>query len=170
MEIYLTPMECLEDVMVLYQDARRFMCAHGNPNQWAMGYPDKDLIAQEIIRKQSYICVDEQEIAAVFSFIGGEDPTYRNIYDGAWLNDAPYSTVHRICVARQGKGVGAFCLQWCLARCGNLRIDTHRDNWPMQSLLKKSGFIYCGRIFLEDGTERVACQKNMLASQKPARQ
>ena len=170
MEIYLTPMERLEDVMALYQDARRFMCAHSNPDQWAAGYPGKDLIAREIAWKQSYICVDGQEIAAVFSLIGGEDPTYRKIYDGAWLNDAPYSTVHRICVAHQGKGIGAFCLQWCLVRCGNLRIDTHRDNWPMRSLLKKGGFTYCGRIFLEDGAERMAFQKNMLSFQKPARQ
>lgn len=57
------------------------------------------------------------------------------------------------------KGAGAFCLQWALAQCGNIRIDTHRDNRPMQGLLAKLGFSYCGTITIADGTERIAFQK-----------
>lgn len=47
------------------------------------------------------------------------------------------------------------------AVAGNVRIDTHRDNQPMQALLKKCGFAYCGRIFLADGSERIAFQKTL---------
>ena len=105
--------------------------------------------------------MEGETIAAVFSLIMGEDPTYAAIYDGAWLSDAPYGTVHRVCVACYGGGVGAYCLDWCLRRCGNVRIDTHRDNQPMQALLKKCGFAYCGRILLADGSERIAFQKTL---------
>ncbi len=40
-----------------------------------------------------------------FAFILGEDPTYQQI-DGAWLNDQPYGTIHRI--AGNGKIKGTF--------------------------------------------------------------
>ncbi len=159
MEFRKTKPEELDRVMALYDGARAFMQANGNPNQWVGGYPQRELIAGEIVRGNSYVCVEDGEIAAVFSLIVGEDPTYRVIYDGAWLNEESYGTVHRICVAKQGGGVGAACLQWCLERCGNIRIDTHRDNRAMQALVKKCGFTYCGRIHLANGAERVAFQK-----------
>jgi len=45
----------------------------------------------------------------------------------------------------------------------SIRIDTHEGNLPMQSALKKAGFIRCGRIFLqggaEDGDPRIAFEK-----------
>ena len=43
----------------------------------------------------------------------------------------------------------------------NLKIDTHRDNYPMQKSLKKNGFEYCGIIYLADGNERLAFQKSI---------
>ena len=159
MEIRKTLPQDLDAVMDRYAAARTFMHSHGNPNQWVNGYPQRELIAAEIEKGYSYVCMDGETVAAVFSLIEDEEPTYRVIYDGAWLDDAPYGVVHRICVARRGGGVGAFCLDWCLARCGNIRIDTHRDNAAMQALLKKCGFQYCGWITLADGAERLAFQK-----------
>ena len=50
-------------------------------------------------------------------------------------------------------------LEWCMDRCGNIRIDTHDDNLPMQHVLEKNGFIRCGRIWNEDGSPRIAYQK-----------
>ena len=43
--------------------------------------------------------------------------------------------------------------------CGNLRIDTHEKNIPMQGCLAKNGFARCGIIYLEDGDPRIAYQK-----------
>ena len=161
MEIRATREQDLERVMALYAAARTFMQQTGNPDQWREGYPPRALIAREIEQGNSFVCMEGETIAAVFSLIMGEDPTYAAIYDGAWLSDAPYGTVHRVCVACYGGGVGAYCLDWCLRRCDNVRIDTHRDNQPMQALLKKCGFAYCGRILLADGSERIAFQKTL---------
>lgn len=165
MEIRNTEKEELEQVMALYAAARDFMARSGNPNQWTNGYPQRALISGEIERGESFVCVEKGTIAAVFSLICGEEESYRTIR-GAWLNDAPYATVHRICAAKQGGGAGAFCLQWCLDRCGNIRIDTHRDNLPMQRLLKKCGFAFCGEITLQDGSERLAFQKMQTAEER----
>lgn len=159
MEIRPTTKNDLNEVMALYAAARKFMQAHGNPTQWVNGYPQKELIAREIDEGKSFVCVEDHTVAAVFSFILGDEPTYKTIYDGAWVNEAPYGTIHRICVRRHGKGAAEFCLQWCLERCGNVRVDTHRDNLPMQNLLTKCGYIYCGWIMIEDGSERIAFQK-----------
>ena len=65
------------------------------------------------------------------------DPTYAVIYDGAWPSDEPYGVVHRIASAGTVKGAGAYCLNWAFEQCQNLRIDTHKDNFVMQNLLKK---------------------------------
>ena len=94
----------------------------------------------------------------MFCYFVGDEPTYHEI-DGAWQNDAPYGVVHRIGSDGAVPGIGQFCLDWCFDRCGNLRIDTHRDNAPMRHVLEKQGFSYCGVIIIDDGSERVAYQK-----------
>ena len=75
------------------------------------------------------------------------------------MNSCPYAVVHRVPTAPDTKGIATFCLNWALEQCGNIRIDTHRDNIVMQHLLDKNGFKYCGIVYVEDGTERIAYQK-----------
>ena len=41
-------------------------------------------------------------------------------------------------------------------RYGHLRIDTHKDNIPMQKALEKNGFGRCGMIYTDDGSQRIA--------------
>ena len=82
-----------------------------------------------------------------------------DITDGDWINDSCYGVVHRITSTGNVKGAASFCLNWALEQCGNIRIDTHRDNIVMQHLLDKNGFKYCGIVYVEDGTERIAYQK-----------
>ena len=48
--------------------------------------------------------------------------------------------------------------RFCLGLCGNIRIDTHRDNRTMRHLIEKSGFARCGLIHVEDGSPRIAYQ------------
>lgn len=52
-----------------------------------------------------------------------------------------------------------FAWHGALAQCGNIRIDTHRNNIPMQKTLIKNGYRVCGTIYLENGDERIAFQK-----------
>lgn len=41
-------------------------------------------------------------------------------------------------------------------RADHLRIDTHRDNLPMQGASIKAGFERAGVVYVSDGTPRVA--------------
>lgn len=149
----------LEQILVIYDGARKFMRETGNPNQWSDHYPPRERVKQDIADGNCYVLTEDGEIAAVFCYFTGEDPTYRVIEDGAWLNDRPYGTIHRIASAGKQKGVAARCFNWAFSRCKNLRIDTHDDNKVMQHTLEKNGFIRCGRIYTEEGAPRVAFQK-----------
>ena len=86
-----------------------------------------------------------------FCFILGEDPTYLNIYEGAWLNDEPYGVIHRMAASGKRKGVSEACLNWCFEHFENIRVDTHRDNKVMQHILTKYGFQRCGIIYVKNG-------------------
>lgn len=143
----------------IYENAKRFMRESGNPDQWNSGTPNADTAREDMENGVGYVAEEDGKIVAVFMFSLDRDPTYANIYDGEWLNDEPYGVIHRIAVAEQGKGTIDVCINECFRRRQNLRIDTHRDNLPMQRALLKRGFRYCGRIFLENGDERLAYQK-----------
>lgn len=159
MQIRKTVREDLNEVMKIYADARQYMRENGNPNQWINGYPTMEMVLGDISDQSSYVCIESDGIVGVFRFTLGTDPTYIRIYEGNWLKEGPYGVIHRIASASHKKGVASFCLEWCLASCGNIRIDTHRDNYIMQNLLVKNGYTRCGIIYLEDGAERLAYQK-----------
>ncbi len=149
------------DIEAIYASARRFMRESGNMHQWINGYPNTDVINGDIEDGRLYLCVDEDEMLGVFCYFFGDDPTYAKIYEGAWKNTESYGVIHRIAVSENahGRHVAAFCFDWCYEKCKNLKIDTHRDNIPMQKALAKNGFEYCGIIYLASGDERLAYQR-----------
>lgn len=175
MEIRRTKPEELDTVMAIYGYAQQFMADNGNPNQWKKVHPPKEMIEQDIAEGKCYVGVEEEKIAAVFYFAIEEDPTYIKIVDGAWKNNRPYAVVHRVASAACAydkatdtmpipgaiavKGAAGHCLEWAAQQYDNIRMDTHRDNIPMQTLLNKCGFSYCGIIYLANGDERMAYQK-----------
>ena len=159
MEIRKTLIDDLDKVMDIYENARQYMIDNGNSNQWNNGYPYIELIKEDVAKGLSYVCVDDSQIVGVFYYGHGPDPTYLNIYEGSWINEDAYGVVHRLASVSRQKGVASFCLNWSLSQCGNIRIDTHMDNGPMQNLLDKNAFTKCGIIYLEDGAERIAYQR-----------
>lgn len=148
----------LPQIMEIYGQARSFMAQTGNPDQWGTAYPTEEMIRQDIENGKSYVKIENDDVRAVFYFAVEEDPTYGYI-DGAWKNDRPYGVIHRIAVGENGKGAAAECFRFAYELCGNLRIDTHEKNIPMQRCLDKNGFQRCGIIYLEDGDPRIAYQK-----------
>ncbi len=159
MEIRKTTLEDLGEVMTIYKKARQFMRTHDNPKQWLGGKPTRQQIEEDIAKGQSYVCIHEGKTVGVICFFIGTDPTYKEIFDGNWLNNDSYAVVHRIASSGELKGTGTFMMEWALAKHGNVRIDTHEDNYVMQNMLKKLGYTYCGNIYLENGDPRLAYQK-----------
>lgn len=161
MTIRLASAEDICEILDIYEGARVFMREVGNPNQWAGKYPDEETVKHDISERNLHVCESEGEILAVFYYREGNDPTYNVIHNVSWLNDEPYGVIHRIAVSdkARGKGVARLCFDYAFDKCGNVRIDTHRDNIPMQKALDKNGFVRCGIIYLANGDERIAYQR-----------
>ena len=139
----------------IYTCARAFMAENGNPHQWGTTRPTAEQTGKDLENGTLYVICGGKNIRGVFCFFTGEEPTYRKIYDGAWHSSRPYGVIHRIAGDGAG-GIFSAALAFCREKADYLRIDTHRDNGIMQHILQKSGFTYCGRIYLADGTERLA--------------
>lgn len=141
-------------ILKIYEDARRLMETIGNPGQWKSGYPQRELIMEDIERGRLYTVVKEAQIVGVFAFTEGPEPEYDTLR-GTWRNDAPYRVIHRL-AASGAKGVAAAVFDWAKSRTDNLRIDTHAQNAIMRHLIEKQGFHYVGDITLSDGSPRRA--------------
>lgn len=150
----------LDQIMNIYVHAKKFMDEHGNEKQWAGSNgvtPEK--ISKMISDDTLYVGEEDGILHFVFAYIQGEDPTYKVITDGAWINDNYYGTIHRLASNGTTKGVVNIVTKWALERLSSLRIDTHHDNVVMQNALAKEGFTRCGIIYLENGDPRIAYQK-----------
>ena len=87
----------IPEMLRIYDAARAAMRAAGNPTQWSGGYPTEELLRADIARGVSYVLHDlDAAPHAVFVLIAGDDPTYAHIENGAWRDDTPYATLHRV--------------------------------------------------------------------------
>lgn len=131
----------------------------GNPNQWADDYPSDNLLMEDIRHGNCLVGEKSGMPVATFVLREGNDPTYKNIYNGTWLNEQPYATIHRIASNGKTRGFLHQAVLYASFHHSNIRIDTHRDNKIMQHLLQKEGFSYCGIIKCWNGSERLAYQR-----------
>ena len=143
----------------VFEAAKGIMRADGNYEQWsAPGFPSEDLLLRDLVRGGGFVIESDESLIGYFALLPSPEPTYDRI-DGAWLTDEPYGVIHRIASYPEDHGIFAAIIDFAAARYAHLRIDTHRDNRIMQHLIEKHGFTYCGIIWLEDGTERLAYER-----------
>lgn len=144
----------------IFASARERMKASGNPYQWGDSRPPHDAILSDISHGQMYIVECTGRCVGCFALVPGDDPTYSVIYDGTWLSDEPYYTIHRIASDGSVSGLFDACLGYCLQKTSHIRIDTHADNNAMKHILKKRGFSRRGIIHLLNEDEREAYELN----------
>ena len=147
-----------ETLLSIYENARQFMAASGNPNQWDPEYPSLKILEGDMALNQSYVCEEDGKILATFMLSLDPDPTYQ-VIEGAWLNDRPYATLHRVASAGIRGGMMKIIVPWAFEICPNLRADTHECNRTMRRALEECGFQECGVIHLLDMQPRLAYQK-----------
>ena len=156
----------LPTMLKIYEHARKLMASNGNPTQWGDKFPREEVVRDDVESQRTVLLVDtvdgEERVLAQFALCPGIDPTYVNI-DGAWLDDDPYVTIHRIASSGIAKGAAKDCINWCIEHYGNVRADTHPNNKAMQHVLESNGFARCGLIQLLDrpsDTTRIAYQRH----------
>lgn len=145
------------------------MRSQGNLTQWPETYPSKEILERDISAHRSYVIESDGEIVGTFVMAIGSEPTYEVIEEGAWIDDSPYATIHRIASNGKVSGIADAALDFIkkyivtLGLC-TVRIDTHADNRKMRDWINRSGFKYCGVIHLKDGAPRIAFQLNIQPS------
>ena len=150
----------IDVILRLIEFGKQKMRSEGNDEQWTGGNPKRELLEEDIRHGHSYLIEEDDQPIATFAFIPSPEPTYAKIYEGCWLDDEkPYYVIHRIASCPGVHGIMVYILNYAFSQTDNIRIDTHRKNKTMQRAMTKNGFTYCGIIYLQDGSERLAYQK-----------
>ncbi|MDU5261662.1 MAG: GNAT family N-acetyltransferase [Clostridium celatum] len=160
-----TTVEDINNVMKIINEAKEYF-RKNRVDQWQNGYPNSDTIYNDIKKNSSYVLESENKILATAMVSFEEDKTYKKIYNGEWLNSGNYAVIHRIAVSEKvkGNGIASAIIKEVEILCkenrvNSIKIDTHKDNISMQKLLEKNDFKYCGIIYLDDESERIAFEK-----------
>ena len=151
--------------MEIIQDAQKYL-KENDINQWQNNYPNPDIINLDISKNESYVILKDDVIVGTFALSLKDDKSYALIYEGEWINRGKHSTIHRVAIHKDYKGNGLASEIIKIATkislnnfVDSIRVDTHKDNLSMQRLLEKNDFKYCGIIYLEDNSKRIAFEK-----------
>ncbi len=154
----------IKAIMEIIEDGRALLKTQGN-GQWQYGYPNEQSIRNDITNDNGYIIRDGEIIVAYFAATYYEE-AYNQLIEGSWLTNLPYMVMHRCAVRKSyhGCGIGKMLFKAfediALSRnYKSLRIDTHAGNKPMFHLLKKCGYIECGRAILPPDKDRQVFEK-----------
>lgn len=134
--------------------------------QWQDGYPNPAQIENDITNGFGFVLKIGNEIVAYAALIPNDEPAYKNI-EGEWCTKGDFLVIHRIAVAASylGKGLAKIMMQEAehyaqSLGLGSIRVDTNFDNAAMLGILRKSDFVYCGKVSMR-GKERLAFEKVM---------
>ncbi|MBI0143444.1 N-acetyltransferase [Bifidobacterium sp. W8116] len=181
-------MDDFEAIMPIYAYARKRMAETGNPRQWGDKYPLPERIREDIAGGHTMLLVDDaagmdqipedpvypepeldehkgshERIIGVFALFHDPEPDYK-VIDGSWLDDRPYTTIHRVAASGLGRHAAGDLLDWSMRRYENIRADTGLKNYAMQHILETHGFTRCGNIIMPENKEienvRVAYQRH----------
>lgn len=155
----------ISSIMNIISQAQDYFKKQGI-NQWQNNYPNSEIISNDIDNNYSYVLLKEDNVVATAAVSFDGEKTYDSIYEGQWISNNEYAVIHRIAVDNNFKGLGLSSQiiknveELCLNKgVYSIKVDTHEENLSMQRLLKKNKFQYCGIIYLENGSKRIAFEK-----------
>ena len=143
-----TDISHIDDIFAVYSAAILTMEQDGI-FQWDEFYPDKQTIAEDIVKNQMFIGLDGDEIAVCFVLNSECDAQYQN---GKWsYPDSKFNVIHRICVHPkfQNKGIATQTLKYIETFCKTngyetIRIDCFTENPYSRKLYDKAGYLVVG--------------------------
>lgn len=154
----------LKKIMEVIEDGKISLREDGI-DQWQNGLPKIDDIRENVESGQGYVYLIEDEVVA-FAFI---KEAYEKDYEPiekSFTKHEDFFTIHRLSIDRNFKNRGiaksffAEIIDFAKVRgLSSVRIDTHRDNFKVKSLIGKFGFVEIGPCFVDDGkgrSERIA--------------
>ena len=133
-------------------------------NQWQDGYPNPEIIAQDIEKGIGYVLTENENIIGYSAVLINDEPEYDNL-QGEWLSNNDFVVFHRVAIASThlGKNLSKkmidFIEEFALKNnIHSLKADTNYDNFAMMNIFDKSGFVFCGIVHFR-GSPRRAYEK-----------
>ena len=133
-------------------------------NQWQDGYPNPEVIKNDIEKKVGFVLTEHEQIIGYTAILINDEPEYANIV-GKWLTNHDFVVFHRVAIDENhlGKGLAKRMFNYIeeFARANNIwsiKVDTNFDNLPMLSIFEKLGYTYCGEVYFR-GSARRAYEK-----------
>ena len=140
-------------------------------DQWQDGYPTPESIDEDIDLGVGYVACTDCKVIGYAAIVLTGEPAYLQI-ENEWLYGKDYVVVHRLCVAKESRrsGIALELMKHAanIARKAQhyaFRIDTHRGNIRMLTMLSKLKFREVGTILYDSG-ERVAYELDLTSSDK----
>lgn len=133
-------------------------------NQWQDGYPNPDVIQNDINKETGYVLIQDDLIVGYCAVLINDEPEYANII-GEWMTNSDFVVFHRVAISESYLGQGlakkmfGFIEEIALKlNVKSIKVDTNFDNGPMLYLFEKLGYTYCGEVYFR-GSPRRAFEK-----------
>lgn len=133
-------------------------------NQWQDGYPNPDVVQNDIEKGQGYVLTEGETIIGYSAVLINDEPAYAAI-DGKWLTNDDFVVIHRIAISEKhlGKGFAKMIIKYVedFAISNNIysvKADTNFDNIAMMKAFENLGYTLCGEVFFR-GSPRKAYEK-----------
>lgn len=151
-------------IINIIEEAKEYLKLN-NIDQWQNNYPNKNTIAQDIMMNEAYIVYLDEIACAYFMLSYQKESSYDEVIEGAWSNNEDYAVIHRLAIAKEFRGQGLATKiferieEEVSLNSKQIRIDTHKENLAMKSLLENRDYNYVGEIRLKDKSLRDAYEK-----------
>ncbi|VXC24566.1 GNAT family N-acetyltransferase [Flavobacterium sp. 9AF] len=153
----------LSEIWVILQKAIQRRKEDGS-NQWQDGYPNPDVIQNDIEKEIGFVLTDNQKIIGYTAVLINDEPEYAKIV-GKWVTDEDFVVFHRVAIAEDylGKGLAKLMIiyieKYALENnIYSVKADTNFDNHAMMSIFDRLDYIYCGEVYFR-GSARRAYEK-----------
>ena len=129
-------------------------------NQWQDGYPNVNVIQNDIERGTGFVLVDGDTIVGYCAVMINDEPAYAGI-QGKWLTNDDFVAIHRVAISEKhlGKGFAKKMMtaveDYAISKgIWSIKADTNFDNFAMMSIFDKLGYIYCGEVYFRNSPRR----------------
>mgnify|MGYP006149529019 CR=1 FL=1 len=133
-------------------------------NQWQDGYPNPDVLKNDIDNNVGYVLLVDDEVAGYSAILVNDEPEYEKIV-GKWITNDDFIVFHRVAIGEKfiGQGLAKKIFSYIedIAKDKNIqsvKADTNFDNPAMINLFEKLDYKYCGEVYFR-GSPRKAYEK-----------
>lgn len=155
-ELQLAELSQIDDVYSIYQEAINHMNAH-HIFQWDEMYPTKDILLEDIKKKQMYVFQKDDIILSIIVINEEQSPEYQS---GQWENkNKNVAVIHRLCVNTkyQNKGIGKQTILKAERflkenNYNSIRLDAFSLNPYALKLYEKLGYVKRGEVVFRKGS------------------